>query len=53
MTSGECFENKWFYMKYKGKYQHKQSHGKIKKIIRKINFCNNHNYLEYYRSCIK
>jgi hypothetical protein len=20
MTSGECFENKWFYMKYIGKY---------------------------------
>ena len=20
MTSGECFENKWFYMKYVGKY---------------------------------
>ena len=20
MTSGESFENKWFYMKYKGKY---------------------------------
>ena len=20
MTSGECFENKWFYMKYTGKY---------------------------------
>jgi hypothetical protein len=22
MTSGECFENKWFYMKYLGKYLH-------------------------------
>ena len=28
MTSRECFENKWFYMKYIGKYLNGEMHNK-------------------------
>jgi hypothetical protein len=38
MTSRECFENKWFYMKYIGKYLSVKMYNKNSDI--KIN-CNN------------